>query len=86
MIQWNICFYEGREMVLNVFKGAIFPLALVEDTDLKLLTPKQMLQKLTIAIALVKAGNTSENCQMIYYLYQANEITKKVCDNITVLN
>ena len=74
-------------MVLNVFKGVIFPLALVEGTDLKLLlTPKQMLQKLTIAIALVKAGNTSENCQMIYYLYQANEITKKVCDNITVLN
>ena len=29
--------------------------------DLKMLTPKQMLQRLTIDLAQVKAGNTSEN-------------------------
>ena len=40
---------------------------------LKILTPKQMLQRLTIAIAQVKAGNTSENLlnEIIYSLYQA---------------
>ena len=54
---------------------------------LKMLTTKQMLQRLTIAIAQVKTGNTSENllneiCQIIYSLYQAKQITKKVYNNI----
>ena len=42
-----------------------------------------MLQRLPIALAQVNAGNTSENVlneirQIIYALYQAKEITKKV--------
>ena len=46
-----------------------------------------MLQRLPIALAKVKAGNTSENLlneikQIIYSLYQAKEITKKVHNNI----
>ena len=46
-----------------------------------------MLQRLPIALAQVKAGNTSENLlneirQIIYSLYQAKEITKKVYSNI----
>ena len=46
-----------------------------------------MLQRLQIALAQVKAGNTSENLlnairQIIYCLYQAKEITKKVYNNI----
>ena len=50
---------------------------------LKILTPKQMLQRLPIALAQVKAGNTSENlCQIIYSLYRSKEITKKVYNNI----
>ena len=52
-----------------------------------MLTPKQMLQRLPIALAQVKAGNTSENLlneirKIIYSLYQAKEITKKVYNNI----
>ena len=38
---------------------------------LKILTPKQMLQRLPIALAQVKAGNNSEN--------SLNEIRKIVC-------
>ena len=54
---------------------------------LKILTPKQMLQRLSITLAQVKAGNTSEDLlneirQIIYSLYRANEITKKVYNNI----
>ena len=50
---------------------------------LKILTPKQMLQRLLTALAQVKAGNNSENLlnetrQIIYSLYKSNEITKKV--------
>ena len=54
---------------------------------LKILTPKQMLQRLPIALAQVKAGNNSEKLlneirQIIYSLYQAKEITKKVYNNL----
>ena len=54
---------------------------------LKILTPKQMLQRLPIALAQVKAGKTSENLlnqirQILYSLYGAKEITKKVYNNI----
>ena len=53
----------------------------------KILTPKQMLQRLPIALAQVKAGNNSENLlneirQIIYSLYQSKEITKKVYNNL----
>ena len=61
-------FYETREMVLNGFKSKIFLIKSTGtglfDTDnskLKILTPKQMLQRLPIALAQVKAGNNSEN-------------------------
>ena len=46
-----------------------------------------MLQRLSIALAEVKAGNNSENLlneirQIVYSLYQSKEITKKVYYNI----
>ena len=54
---------------------------------LKILTFKQILQRLPIAPAQVKASSTSENVineirQIIYSLYLAEEITKKVYNNI----
>ena len=53
-----------------------------DHTQLKILTPKQMLQRLPISLAQVKAGNTSENLldeikKIIYSLYQAKKILKK---------
>ena len=52
-----------------------------------MLTLKQNLPKLLIALAEVKASNTSENLlneviQMMYYLFREKEITKKVYNNI----
>ena len=46
-----------------------------------------MLQRLPIALAQVKAGNNSQNLlneirQIIYSLYHAKEITKKVYNNL----
>ena len=54
---------------------------------LKILTPKQMLQRLPIALAQVKAGNNSESLlneirQIVYSLYHWKQITKKVYNNI----
>ena len=65
------------EAKLKVTKGA----------GLKILIPKQMLQRLPIALVQLKADNNSENLlneirQIIYSLYQSKEITKKVCNNI----
>ena len=58
-----------------------------EGKGLKILTPKQMLQRLPIALAQVKAGNNSENLlneirQIVYSLYQSKQITKKVYNSI----
>ena len=53
----------------------------------RILTPKQMLQRLPIALEQVKAGNNSESLlneirQIVYSLYQSKQITKKVYNNI----
>ena len=51
-------------------------------TGLKILSPKQMLERLPIALVQVKAGNNSESLlneirQIVYSLYQSKQITKK---------
>ena len=53
-----------------------------QGKGLKILTPKQMLQRLPIALAQIKAGNNSEsllneNRQIVYSLYQSKKILKK---------
>ena len=52
---------EGRELILTVFRSGIFPIKETQGKGLKILTPKQMLQRLPIALPQVKAGNTSGN-------------------------
>ena len=54
---------------------------------LKVLTPKQIIQGLPIALAQVRAGNNSKNLlneirQVVYSLNQSKEITKKVCNTL----
>ena len=56
-------------------------------TGLKILNPKQMLQRLPIALVQVKAGNNSQSLfnkirKIVYSLYQWKQITKKVYNNI----
>ena len=64
--------FEGRELILNNFKSRIFLIEARKNKELKILTPKKMLQRLVIALAHVKAGNTSKNLlnkvrQIIYF-------------------
>ena len=61
-------FVEGRERGLDAFESKIFPMKTkgtgflnFDHCKLKILSPKQMLQKLPIALGQVKAGNNSEN-------------------------
>ena len=84
-------------MALNGFKSKIFltkstgtGILNTDNSKLKMLMPKQMLQRLRIALAQVKVGNNSENLlnemrQIIYLLYQIKEITKKVCNNLKII-
>ena len=66
---------ENPEKVVNIVEKIIDFNKTQKSKGLKILTPKQMLQRLPIAFAQVKAGNTSENLlneirQIIYSLYR----------------
>ena len=59
----------------------------IHGKGLEILTPKQILETLPISLAQVKVGNSSENllneiCEIIYFLYQAKGITKKLYKNV----
>ena len=86
------CFYKARKKVIEFFDDYSLmvseaKLKATKGKGLKILTSKQMLQRLPIALVQVKAGNNSENLlneirQIVYSLYQSKEITKKVYNNI----
>ena len=81
-------FYNSKENVVKLYNNyaKIISEAMYKSkhgTGLKILTPKQMLQRLPIAVAQVKTCNNSESLlneirQIIYSLYQSKIITKKV--------
>ena len=85
---------KGREKILDDFENKIFltkskgaSILNLDHSRLKVLTPKQMFQRLPIALAQVKAGSNSgsllnEIRQIVYYLYQSKQTTKKVYNNI----
>ena len=82
-----INFIDYGSMTLEAKRKAAEEAAEHSGTGLKILTPKQMLQRLPIALAHVKAGNNSESLlneirQIVYSLYQSKQITKKVYNNI----
>ena len=82
--------FAGRERVFDAFESKIFPIKIevtgfldFDHSNLKIITPKLMLQRLIIALAQAKAGNTSKNVlneirQMIYFLYQIFKITLNI--------
>ena len=80
---------KGRELVYKAFQSGIFQ-KLQESQEgegLKILISNQMLKRLLIALAQIKAGNNSETLlneirQIVYSLYRSKEITKKVYNNI----
>ena len=85
--------YNSRQEVVKMFNDYARNLSKniydskQERTGLKILTPKQMLQRLPISLAQIKAGNNSQSLlneirQIVYSLYQSKEITKKVYNNI----
>ena len=58
-----------------------------QGKDLKILTPSQMLSRLPITLAQLKAGNNSEKLkneirQILYSLYRSKNMTKQVYNNL----
>ena len=54
---------------------------------LKILTSNQMLSRLPISLAQLKAGNNSEKLkneirQILYYLYRSKKLTKKIYNHL----
>ena len=82
--------YKARNSVIEFFddySSMISEAKLKATKGIKILTPKQLLQRIPIALAQVKAGNNSESLlneirQIVYSLYQSKQITKKVYNNI----
>lgn len=71
-------------MTPTTSKGVIdqTPGNLTQGREIKILLPKQMLQRLLILLSQVKAGSTSENLlsmivKIVYSLYQPSLIKKK---------
>ena len=83
---------NGWEQVLNFYNDYTRMVSnakykSIHGEGLKILTPKQIPERLPITIAQVKAGNTYENLlneirQIIYSLYQEKKVPKKVYSNI----
>ena len=58
-----------------------------QGTGLKILTPNQMLSRLPITLAQLKAGNNSDKLknemrQLLYSLYRSKNMTKQVHNNL----
>ena len=73
----DIKLFDDYSTIVSEAKHASF-----HGKKLKILTSKQIIHRLAIALAQIKAGNTSENLlneipQIICHLYRAKEITKK---------
>ena len=73
--------YNAREEVVQMFNDYAKNMSkniyeLKQGTGLKLLTPKQMLQRLPVLLSEISAGNNSESLlneirQIVYSLYQS---------------
>ena len=72
------------EIVEEILK---FNKQIQQGKDLKILTPNQMLSRLPISLAQIKAGNNSGNLkneirQLLYSLYRSKNMTKQVYNNL----
>ena len=86
-------FFESREKIPHAFESKIFStksngagILNPDHSKLKVLTPKQIVRRLPIALAQVKAGNNSESLlneirKIVHSLYQSKQTTKKIYNN-----
>ena len=82
----NVKSYELKDIVKEL-ERSIFGYEELSGSGLKILTNKQMLNRLPILLAQIQAGNNSnklknEARQILYSLYRSKELTKCLCNNL----
>ena len=80
----NTFVIEENEKIINIVENILhFNQLEQQDSSLKILTPNQMLHRLLISLAQLKAGNNSEKLkneirQLLYSLYTSTKLTKQL--------
>ena len=75
---------EKPNKILEIVKEILkFDEQKQQDLDLKILTPNEMLSRLSITLVQLKAGNNSEKLkneirQLLYSLYRSKKLTKQL--------
>ena len=78
---------ENPESVVKIVEMILHCNKQQQGKGLKILTPKQMLSRLPITLAQLRAGNNSEKLnneirQLLYSLYRSKNMTKQVYNNL----
>ena len=79
----KISMIEENEKIVNIVDNILKFNRQEEGQGLKMLTPNQMLSRLLISLAQLKAGNNSEKLkneirQLLYSLYRSEQLTKQL--------
>ena len=75
---------EENKKIINIVERILYFNQLEQQgSGLKILTPNQMLSRLPISLAQLKAGNNSEKLkneirQILYSLYRSKKLTKQL--------
>ena len=75
---------EENKKIINIVESILYFNQLEQEGQgLKILTPNQMLSRLPISLAQLKAGNNSEKLkneirQLLYSLYRSKKLTKQL--------
>ena len=75
---------EQNEKIINIVEHIFYFNELEQSGQgLKMLTPNQMLSRLTITLAQLNAGNNTEKLkneirQLLYFLYRSKKLTKQL--------
>ena len=79
----KVSIIEGNEKIINIVERILYFNQLDQSgQSLKILTPNQMLSRLPITLAQLKAGNNSEKLkngirQLLYSLYRSKKTYKE---------
>ena len=79
---------EDPELIVEIVEEILkFNEQNQQGEGIKILTPNQMLSRLPITLAQLKAGNNSEKLkneirQLLYSLYRSKNMTKQVYNNL----
>ena len=80
---------KEKEKIIDIVEHILYFNQLHQSRQgLKILTPNQMLSRLPISLAQLKAGNNSEKLkneirQLLYSLYRSKKLTKQLYKSLT---